>query len=621
MIRARLVFVAAVALTYATSGLARQAADHLRQEGWLAAAVALAFMAVLGFAGERLATGRHGGAPVAMPLLVATGLGATLLITRWHLPEERLHISLYALLGYMAWAAVGDRRARSAIAIAVVAAAGLGDEVLQGMHPERHFDWMDVLANGVGGAIVPLLTLRGRAAWSAPILLVACAALFAPIQRAIGVAVMAPEPADPLDPAWIVPTFPPTAPTPATPQTPDSSAPYSGFDVLLVTIDALRADHVPPYGRAPVPTPRLDALAAEAVAVRTMWSPSTWTSPAMVSIFTGLHPAVHGVDSRGLEAAPGPVFPLETLAAAGWRTWGFVGDDTENYRNLGLPPRRGELASALAGDGPIFAWTHLREVHAPYEASPERLAELGLDVALPDAPILDRARSHYLVERARYPGRHGWLKPAIKALYAAEVADADAALGAVLDLLETSGREGRTIVVLTADHGEELLEGDGIGHASTTLDSVPRPELVQVPLLVRFPDGRGAGERRMGDLRHEDLLTSLLPLLGVTHAPLSPDPPLHGQDRSALLLGQPIEPEVPRWFVGSPCGWQCPVERRQERAAAVVEDGVWSWCRYAVSDARGNRGCAGRLGQTLFGAATLAEQLQTPVASPGDGGG
>ncbi len=619
MTRARLGFVFALACTYASSGVARQVASHLRSEGWLAMAVAIVFIGVGAFVGERLATGRHGADPVSPLVLVATAGCAALLFTRWQLPEERFHLALYPLLGYLAWLAVGERQGRSAIAILLILVAGLGDEAVQGLHPERRFDWMDVLANGVGGALVPLLTLGGRAAWSAPALLLLSTALFAPLQRAIGVQV-APPVADPFDPAWIVPTHAPTASASAIAQAPDADAPYSGFDVLLITIDALRADHVPPYGRAPVPTPHLDALAAQSVAVRTMWSPSTWTSPAMLSIFTALHPAVHGVDGRGLEAAPGPVYPLETLAAAGWRTWGFVGDDTENYGHLGLPARRGELSDALTGTDPVFAWTHLRDVHAPYDASTERLAELGLEVSLPEAPILDRARTHYLVERATYPGRHDWLEPAIAALYAAEVADADAALGATLEVLQASGRAARTIVVLTADHGEELLENDGIGHASTTLDSVPRPELVQVPLLIRFPNGRGAGERRSGDLRHEDLLPSLMPLLGVVHEPLSLDPPLHGQNRSALLLGQGGETDVPRWFVGSPCGWQCPVERRHERAAALIEDGEWSWCRYSVNATQWNRDCPGRLGQHLFGAAALADQLKTPIRSPGDGG-
>ena len=614
---ARALFALGVIGTWATTGLARTVAIHLRANDVLAVAVALAVVGVAAFLGERLATGRSGADPVGPGLLVTTALAAVVLYFRWDLPEERFHLALYPALGYLGWLAVGDRRGRALIAIVLVGMAGLGDELIQGLHPERRFDWMDVLANAVGGAVVPLLTLPGRRAWAAPGLLLGFAAAFAPLQGLIGVSAPATPAAEDLDPAWLVPTFPPQEAAVASAQIPDAAAPYAGHDVLLISIDALRADHVPPYGHAPVATPRLDALAQESVAVRTMWSPSTWTTPAMVSLFTGLHPAVHGVDSRGLEFAPGPVVPLETLAAAGWRIRGHAGDDEETYRNLGIPPKQGVLEDWLADPSPLFAWVHLRDVHAPYDAPPERLAELGLEVELPAAPILDRARSHYRVERAAYPGRHDWLKPAIQALYAVEVADADVALGIVLDALEASGRTDRTIVVLTADHGEELLENDGIGHASTTLDSVPRPELVQVPLLIRFPERRDAGARRAEDLRHEDLLPSLLPLLGVRHRPLSPDSPLHGQDRSALLLGEPMGP-VPRWFVGSPCGWQCPVERRHERVAALIDDDdTWTWCRFPAADAQWNRGCAdARLGQYLFGAATLAAQLHTPVASP-----
>ena len=619
MIGHRLLFVGAVALTFAGSlGPARGLAETLRGAGWLTTFVAIAFVAVAAFVGERLARGTDG-ETVPVPLLVLTALFAGLLFMSWDLPEERFHLALFPLLGWLGWRAVGPHEHRSLVAVVLLILVGAADEGIQGLNPERQFDWMDVLANGVGGAIVPLLMLGGRAAWSAPAILAITLLLFDPLQAAIGVHPPSPtdESPDDTDPAWLVPTFPPEEPATAEPQRPAASAAYSGHDVLLISIDALRADHVPPYGRAPVATPVLDRLAAESVAVRTMYSPSTWTTPAMVSIFTALHPAAHGVGSRGLEMAPGPVLPLETLAAAGWTIRGHAGDDEETYRNLGIPPKEGELADWLAVEGPLFAWVHLRDVHAPYDATPERLVELGLEVDIPSSPILDRARTHYRVERDRFPGRHGWLKPAIRALYAAEVADADASLGRVLDTLEASGRADRTIVVLTADHGEELLENDGIGHSSTTLDSVPRPELVEVPLLVRFPDGLGAGARRPHDMRHEDLLPSLLPLLGVSHTRLAPDAPLHGQDRSGVLLGAAADP-VPTWFVGSPCGWQCPGDRRHERVAALRDaDGLWTWCRFSATDPQWNRSCEhARLGQYLFGARTLATQLHTPVASP-----
>jgi hypothetical protein len=190
------------------------------------------------------------------------------------------------------------------------------------------------------------------------------------------------------------------------------------------------------------------------------------------------------------------------------------------------------------------------------------------------------------------------------------VADADASLARVLD---AAGRDDRpTIVVLTADHGEELLEADGIGHASTTLDSVPRPELQRIPLLVRLPDGRGAGRLQPGAIRQQDVLPTLLGLVGVRTPELSDDPALVGVDLSQRLLDSaPLAPG-PAWFVTSPCGWQCPPERRVERVAAVPGE-PWTWCRWSLPD---EPTCPEPLHGWLDAADALARELRTPTPSP-----
>ena len=242
-------------------------------------------------------------------------------------------------------------------------------------------------------------------------------------------------------------------------------------------------------------------------------------------------------------------------------------------------------------------------MHAPYDATPERLTALGLPAELPASPILDRARVHFTVPRADFPGRHGWLIEPIRALYAAEVADADASLGRFLDAVPAGA-----IVAVTADHGEELLEHHGIGHASTTLDSVPQPELVAIPLYLRLPDGRGAGRRVGGRFEQVDLLPTLLALVGVA----SPEG-LDGRDWSGVLL-DPIAPPLPDrdlLISSTPCGWQCPPERRSERVHALVSDGRWSWCRERSG------GCdPGPLASLLADARTRRDGYGTPVRSP-----
>jgi len=623
-------FAAAVAVVWAVGGPARGVAEGLRGAGLLSGAVLLAFVAVLTAVTWALRAREVSIAPALVTLI-----GLVALFSRWELPEERVHLVLYLPLGWLATRA-WDRREWALLAVAL---AGLGDEALQGLLPERRFDWVDVVANCVAGAVVPLLT--SPAAWVAAALVWGMTVAFEPLRATIGpggppgsaaagnAITRSPAAGNPHARSSAAgnqrtrspgpPTFPPGDALPAAATSPSQAAPYAGHNVVLVTIDALRADHVPPVGHAPVATPALDAFAASAVAFPDALAAGSWTSPSMVSLLSGLHPAVHGVNARGLEVGAEPVLPLETLTAAGWFVTGHAGDPTENYASLGIPTEldradeAASLASALrAYEEPVFAWVHITDVHAPYDATPERLTSLGLSADLPSSPILDRARTHYTVPRALYPGRHEWLKEPIRALYAAEVADADAVLGRTLEALSATGEADRTLVILTADHGEELLENDGIGHASTTLDSVPREVLQRIPFLVRFPDGRGAGTARPGTIRQQDLMPSLLPLLGVYHAPLSADPDTHGVDRD-LLAGGPVAEAGADWFVTSPCGWQCPPERRAERVAAVLDEDRWRWCRH---DAGAGEACPPPLGDLLGRAEALGAALGSPTPVP-----
>ena len=463
-----------------------------------------------------------------------------------------------------------------------------------------------MLANTIASTAGVLLAQGGRTAWAAVGLLVV-ARLTLPIVHPGHPGVIAPDAGTTFEAAaQHIPTVGPV----------DEQAPYAGRSVLLVTVDALRADRVPPWGDALVDTPAFDRLAAESITFERVHANSIWTTPSMVSFFTGLLPAVHGVHERGHELAPGIATPLEALAAAGWSTVGYTGDQTDTYRHLGFQREldrdadpASEVEAHLGAAGPSFVWMHLRQIHAPYDATAERLRGLGIDVELPAAPILDRARTHYLVERERFPGRHGWLKEPIEALYAAELEDADRALGAILDRLDETGLAGRVIVVVSADHGEELLDHDGIGHASTTLDSVPQPELVRIPLYVRFPDGRAAGRQVAGVFEQVDLLPTLLPLLGVTE---SVDAARDGRDWSDSLLfesGAP-PPPGPTLVSSTPCGWQCPPERRSERVHALIDGPRWSWCRESDGP------CDGPLGAAVQAADQRRRALRTPVRSP-----
>lgn len=276
-------------------------------------------------------------------------------------------------------------------------------------------------------------------------------------------------------------------------------------NVLLVSIDTLRADRIGSYG-SDVRTPHLDRLAAEGVRFDNVATTVPFTLPAHSSMMTGTYPPFHGVrENVGYALGADPPTMAETLAAAGYDTAGFVSAFVLDSRwgiargfdhyhdefdlsemesaNLGSVQRPGEetighaidwLDSRPAGtDAPFFAWVHLFEPHDPYE---------------PPEPY-----------RSEYPGRP----------YDGEVAYTDSLLGDLLRALRQRGLDDSTVVVVTADHGEGLGDHGETYHGYFVYDST-----VRVPLLVRAPGG-AAGRVVVEATSHVDLFPTVADLAGV----------------------------------------------------------------------------------------------------------
>jgi len=299
-----------------------------------------------------------------------------------------------------------------------------------------------------------------------------------------------------------------------------------GPNIVLVTIDTLRADRLGSYGSSRGLTPNLDALAAEAVRFRSAASTVPFTLPAHSSLMTGTYPPFHGVrENVGYTLDDRLPTLAGSLAAGGWATGGFVSAfvldsrwgiargfdtyfddfDSEESRggNLAAVQRPGAetIAAALgwlderpAGPEakPVFLWLHLFEPHDPYT---------------PPEPYL-----------SRHPGRP----------YDGEVAWADELFGRFRDGLEERGLLDRSLVVVTGDHGEGLGQhGEGF-HGFFIYDST-----VHVPLLVRSPGGVGAGEVVEAPVSHVDVLPTLLDLAG---RPLPES--AQGRSLAPFLLGE-----------------------------------------------------------------------------------
>lgn len=303
-----------------------------------------------------------------------------------------------------------------------------------------------------------------------------------------------------------------------------ATTPAPATNLLLVTIDTLRADRVGAYGYTGAQTPALDGLARDGVLVEDAVVQVPQTRPSHASLFTGRLPYEHGLRDNFSPPLPERFPTLATLLRGrGFATAGFVGaypvsrdsgldrgfdhfDDP--FSSQGKREAADERSERRAGEvvdralawlksterRPFFAWVHLFDPHAPYAA-----------------PV-------------------PWRERFAKQPYDGEVAYADAQVARLLAWLDGAKERQRTLVVVTADHGEGLGDHGEDEHLLFIYDSTLR-----VPLLARWPGRLPRGARIKGQFRSVDLLPTLLDLLGAPPAPTS-----GASRKQALATGAPI---------------------------------------------------------------------------------
>jgi hypothetical protein len=286
---------------------------------------------------------------------------------------------------------------------------------------------------------------------------------------------------------------------------------WEGHDIVLVTVDALRADHVSAYGYARPTTPSFDALARQGTLFDAAYCPTPHTSYSITSMMTGkyLRPLLAlglGEDSETW---------AQDLRRYGWRTAAFYPPavfyiDQDRFPHfeetrLGFEYAKVEFADPalreeqVAGylDGaptssPLFLWVHFFEPHEPYVAHPEHV----------------------------FTGGHSTDEDA----YDGEIAAADDGIGRIVRLV--SARRPGAVFIVTADHGEEFGEHGGRYHGTTVYE-----EQVRVPLVVTGPGVR-SGVHVPTVVQTIDLLPTALSALGI------PRPArLRGRDLGAVLAG------------------------------------------------------------------------------------
>ena len=439
-----------------------------------------------------------------------------------------------ALLALALWRPAEHRAAPASACAGLGAALGLAAWVVRGSPGVA-----SLVAAALAGALLVLALRELLGWWPLPARSLAWGA-FAALLTAAGVVliVRAPRPG-------------PSVATPVTGGRPN---------VLLVTIDTLRADRLGCYGKASARTPRIDALASQGILFEQATAQANTTGPSHATILTGLLPLEHGATINGKPLSREAVTLGERLASDGYRSAAFVSGFTladaacgfasrfERYddRLLALrwmpqlaerltmvqtafqfAQRRGvriqrsdrpageTVDAALAWldrleDGPFFLWVHFYDPHAPYEPPPPfdrmhdpRYRDTGQYGQFNWYELSTPKRSELVRDEAA--------RQHMVALHDGEVSYGDEQVGRLLDALTARGELDHTLVAFTSDHGEGLgSHGYFFDHGSFLYD-----EELHVPLVLRLPGAEHAGTRVAGQVRLLDIAPTILEVLGL----------------------------------------------------------------------------------------------------------
>lgn len=278
------------------------------------------------------------------------------------------------------------------------------------------------------------------------------------------------------------------------------------MNIILFTIDTLRADHLECYGYDKVKTPNINRLASEGILFEHNIVQTPLTLPSHSSILTGTHPLFHGIrDNAGFYLEENHITLAEVLKTKGYSTAAFVGAfvldsrwgldqgfdyyydnfDLTKYKTISLDSvqRRGDEVLSEAckwlennSQNKFFAWIHLYDPHTPYD---------------PPEPY-----------RTQYSGRRF-------GLYDGEIAYVDLLMGDFRNFMEEKNLLNKTLIIFTADHGESLGEHKENAHGFFIYDSD-----IRVPLIIRFPENKFQGNMISNQVRSIDIMPTVLHLIG-----------------------------------------------------------------------------------------------------------
>ncbi len=360
-------------------------------------------------------------------------------------------------------------------------------------------------------------------------------------------------------------------------------------DIVLVSIDSLRPDHLGCYGYQHATSPNLDAVAAEGVRCEVALSTTSWTLPAHAALFTGLYDSTHGLVTNGLKLSSRQHTLASSLRERGYRTAGFFGgpylhpafgldQGFETWESCMSPQTEALIAAGkLGGDAahsdvsgprtveaiqrflqtretrPLFLFVHLFDVH--YDYDPPREYWKMFDPGYTGTTDFSHLDHNPAISKDMSPEDRAHLV----ALYDGEIRFTDANLARILELVAKRRTDREQLVVIVSDHGEEFFEHGGKGHQSSLYE-----ELVRVPMIWRWPGHLKRDTLVRDPVRLVDVMPTLLAAAGVEHPP-----PMQGRNLLPLFRGEPIPPQ--------PAVLELLVDQNDVRGVRYPESKIVSW--------------------------------------------
>lgn len=402
--------------------------------------------------------------------------------------------------------------------------------------------------------------------------------------------------------AWWL--WPSQSPAPA--DTATASSTRGPIPVIIYVIDTLRADRLGLYGYGRPTSPRLEALAKESVVFERAEATGPWTLPSVSSLLTSRYPCEHGMINLGLKLSPKIPTLAENLQGLGFATVAYYQNDivgpisgldrgyqvTEHRADIDTLDQDVKAFLDRAGGQPFLLYLHTMEPHTPFYTPTRYFEKLGAFAGIDDREAfrsawIDYRKAWYRDSRAQKPlgttdttaeldqaiASLRTMRQNVDVIYDAAVLFADDELGQTIDIVKDHGLWDQALFIVMADHGEELDD-----HGLWLHDQSVYQELLHVPLLIHFPDGRFAGTRVDQRVSLLDVMPTILDYLGESRLCEG----CRGMSLLPLLRGQADQyrsPEVPALRMNQ-SGYYRPVKESRGDINVVVREGdvkgIWN---------------------------------------------